>query len=320
MYGDCGKMAERNRIPVRDQNRTLMLLFTIIIVTGTLVAGCSTKVDPEDPVLARVGNQTLTLRTALEEIPELVLARDTLEAIRLYQMQWTEARILESEANRLGLNNHPDVRRRMERLHSQLLQNALKEAFFNRYEDELTVSVEEARNYYQANRERFVLEERYVRFRHLTTRTRAEANQARRDLLRGIPWEEVVEQYSVDPDRQFRESQRFLPISMAMPDLPAMRQFLEVIGRTEISPIREIAGFHHFVQLMEDRPEGTNPDLDWLIEQIRDWLYLEKAQRLYNSYKRNLYLQTEANQQLDLLEISSGDEALIRGLLQPQEP
>lgn len=284
------------------------------------MSGCNQGTeDPQDPILASVGNETLTLGTALASIPHSVLAQDTLSAIQTFQDNWIDQKLLQREAERIGLDNNRQIQRQLERIRASLLREALHDLILEEHKEELEVSVEEAQNYYQANRDRFVLEERYVRFRHLTARTRVDADNARRDIMRGIEWADVAERYSVSPELQIRQSERFLPVSMAIPDNPRLERYLDLIGISEISPIESHNGQFHFIQLMEERPQGDHPDLDWLIEQIQQWLYLEKAQRLINTYKRNMYLQAEANNEIDKRNVEELNESEIFNVVEEQE-
>lgn len=296
-------------------------LIPYILFFAPFIWGCEQFQTGSDdtPVLARVGNDVLTLQSAIESIPEIVLHQDTVTAIKNYQEKWVEQKILEREARRMGIDNNRDLIQRMDRLRSQLIQGALRDAVLSQHQDQLQVSREEAQNYYQANRERFILDERYVRFRHMTTRTRVESDNAKRDLMSGHSWPDVASRYSINPEHQIRESEKFIPISMAGSEVPAMNRFLQVIGLTEISPTQVHGGYFHFVQLVEERPEGDHPDLDWLIDQIVDWLYLERAHRLINSYKRNLYLQADANNEIEKADVDGLDEYLIRNVLQNTE-
>jgi len=291
--------------------------FILLIFSVTMLWSCEQfQADSEDPVLARVGSETLTLSMAIDNIPRSVIFQDTLSAINQYQENWVERKIIENEARRIGLQNNRDFQQRMERLESQLLKSALTDAILNQHIDEIEVSYEDAQNYYQANRDRFILDEKYVRFRHMTTRTRVESDNAKRDLMRGDSWQDVANRYSINPEAQVLESERFIPISMAASGVPAMNRFLNVIGITEISPTQQHGGYFHFVQLMEERPEGDHPDLDWLMDQITDWLFMERSQRVINSYKRNLYLQAEANNEIEKTNVEDVDTSLIINVLE----
>lgn len=271
----------------------------LLFLSAAGVISCtSTDTNGDSPVLATVENSVLTIDDALKEIPVSVLEQDTSAAIQSFTEQWVNSQVMIKEAERIGLANAPEIREKINRLRGQLLQETLKDYILNEHRDELEVTREEAQNYYQAHKDQFVLEERYVRVRLLTTRTRTEADNAKRDLMRGDSWEDVATQYSVNSEAQIRHSNQFWPISMAVKDNPPLHQFLSVIGITEISPIRNFQGQYHFVQLVEERPEGEHPDLDWLIPQITEWLKLEKARRITNSYVRNLYLESEAGNEV----------------------
>lgn len=274
-------------------------LLMILLVAVSCTSGTSSDTSP---VLATVGNEVLTVEAAFRSIPEIALQQDTLEAFRNYKQQWVNEKITEREARRLGLNNEELFQTRMKRYEQQVLNEMLHQYIIAENQDELEVSRDEAQNYYQANRDKFVLNERYVRFRHLTANTRTDADNARRDLLRGVEWEDVVNDYSINPELQLRQSTQYLPITMAVSDIPMLNRYLNVIGISEISPIHNENGRYHFVQLREVRNQGDNPDFEWLIPQIQYWLQLEKSKRITNAFKRTLYLQAESNNEIDQLQ------------------
>lgn len=279
------------------------LLFTSIIL---FLSACTEIDSPDDSdVIATVGNHSLTFNQALTAIPSVILTNDTLSAIKNYKNQWIESQLLLREADRLQLSSENVYREKLRQLETQLSENMLREYILSSNSDQLNVTRQEAQNYFQAHRDKFILDERYVRFRHITTNTRARADNARRDIMRGIDWETVAERYSLNPDLQIRESTQFWPISIALSDIPLLNRYLNVIGISEISPVHQFRGEFHFVQLMEERNEGDHPDFNWLIPQIEEWLRLEKARKLTNAYIRNLYLEAESG---NLVQEISTDE------------
>ncbi|MGF1670731.1 MAG: peptidyl-prolyl cis-trans isomerase [Balneolaceae bacterium] len=280
--------------------RNKLHISIVVIVGSSFMFSCQPSSGTlPDSVIAKVGNYELTLKMALDEIPEFILREDTIGAIENYRTNWIENKTIEREARQRRLHQTADYNKRISRFQNQLLVDLYKEFLLNEFMDDLKVTREEAQNYYQENKDRFVLEEKYVRFRHLTARTRVEADNARRDLLNGVDWDTVANRYSIEPDQQIKNSERYYPISMALADIRILNQYLNVIGITEISPIANRGGYFHFVQLLEEKPEGDHPDLDWLVDQIENWLFLEKSRRLVNTHIRNLYLQAEANNEID---------------------
>ncbi len=282
------------------------LLIVILALTG-----CENNFQQADsPVLARAGGETLTLQMALDEIPASILRQDTLQAINQYTEQWINSAITVNHAENIGLNRTPEVNRKLQRMRHQLLEQALKDYIVERNLGDIEVTREEAQTYYQTHKDQFTLDEKYIRYRHITTQTRTDADNANRDLMRGVEWREILENYSVNPDLQFRQSQQFWPISMAGGDVPMLNRYLNVIGLSERSPIHFHGGQYHLVQLMEERPAGDHPDLEWLIPQIEDWLKLEKARRITNSYIRNLYLEASANNEIERTNVTDIEQIL----------
>lgn len=265
-----------------------------------LFFGCTgPNTYPDSETLARVGDHILTVDAAREQIPDFILQEDSISAYRNITEEWVRKQVILQEARRLQLHRDREVQKRLQRLEEEILTQALKEYVLGNYEGEVTVTDEEARNYYQANKNQFVLNERFVRFRHMVTNSIESARGAKRDLMRGIEWPEVAREYAVNPEAQIQQSEKFWPISMALNEIGIMNRMLQRIGITEISPIHRVGSQYHFVQLVETRAEGDHPDLDWLIDQIKEWLILEKRRRHFNSYVKNLYLKAQSNNEID---------------------
>lgn len=280
-------------------------LLSVLLSSLLCLVNCTNKQQSSGKeIIASVDGVELSLDQALEEIPRFVFEEDSAGAIQRYAEQWVREQVTLQHAEREGVDQTEQFRKKMDRFYDQALDAQLKEYILGLNEEDLEVSREEAQNYYQANKDRFVLDETYLQFRHLTTATRTEADNANRDLANGVPWEQVVREYSVNPDLQLRESAMYWPESMAAADIPALNEYLGVMGVTERSPIHFYEGEYHFVQLTDEKSEGENPELDWLIPQIQEWLKLEKSRRITNAYIRNLYLQAEANNEIELANVS----------------
>ena len=275
---------------------------TPLLVTGLLLLGIVGCIRPSDnadgEVLARVGSATLTLQQARQQIPDFVFARDSVSALRSFREDWIERQLLIQEAERSDLNHRNDVAGRIARAREDVLVQALKDNVLGGYEEQIEVTKEEARQYYEENKEQFVLDERYIRFRHLVTADLGDSRSAKRDLLRGKTWREVVQKYALDKEETLENSTRFYPQSAALKNYGPMHQYLKVIGIGEVSPIRLIDGQYHFVQLVEQRAEGEHPDLEWLLGRIQDWLRLEKRRKRFNGYVKNLYLRANSNNEI----------------------
>lgn len=275
-------------------------IFTLLLPLLMLFSACNPANDKlEDIQLARVGNEYLTLEEARKQIPAFIIDEDSIAALRSFRESWIERRLMLQEAERLQLRQRDEIQQKMREAQQEVLKQSLKEVVISEYEEDLVISDEEARNYYQAHKDQFVLSERFIQFRHLVAADIESARAAKRELMQAVPWPEVARKYSLNPEAKITESEQFWPISMAASDISIMQRYLNIIGQTEISPIQRVNGNYHFVQLMESRAKGEHPELDWLIEQIKDWLLLDKRRRHFSSYVKNLYLKAQSNNEIE---------------------
>lgn len=276
-----------------------VVLFGLII----FLSNCTRKSTLKEPALARVGSSILTFTEAKDAIPILVFNTDSIKAYKNYRDAWIEQQIILQDAYRLGVHRQPEIQNRLTKIENDFIAKVAQDYILGELEQELQVSDQEARAYYQENKDSFVLEERYVRYRHLIAASITDAQTARNDLLRGIDWEIVANDFSVNPEVALRESERFWPETVAGGDVNIMNRYLSVIGFSEISVIERIGDQYHFVQLLEERAKGDHPDLEWLIDQIKEWLILEKRRRAFNTYVKNLYLQAQANNEIETFDV-----------------
>lgn len=282
-------------------NSTTHLFSSLFLAIALLpVLGCNSGTPEDRPErLARVGNEYLTVEQARDRIPEYIMQEDSISALRSYRDRWIEQRLMLQEAERLQLRQRPEVQQKLREAQREVLTQALSDVVISNFEENLEVTDEEARNYYQAHKDQFVLNERFVQFRHMVAEDIESARAAKRELMQAVPWPEVARKYSLNAEAKITESEQFWPISMALGDINIMNRYLQIIGQTEISPIQRVNGNYHFVQLIESRAEGEHPELDWLMEQIKDWLALDKRRRHLSSYVKNLYLKAESNNEID---------------------
>jgi hypothetical protein len=284
-------------------------MFGVVIIF--LISACDQLQSGEQSnEIASVYGESLTVDEAITTMPRFYLEQDSVLAILQFRDQWVEDHIAANHARELGLDETEDFRSRMKQLETDLLKMMLREAILSENRNEISVTDEEAQQYYQNNRDQFLIDERYVRFRHITTRTRVDAENANQDLMNGVEWTTVLENYSVDPDYQQEFSEQFWPESFVLADYPQLREYLGFIGITERSPITYENGNFHFIQLTEEITSGEYPDLDWLIPQIKEWLAVEKSRRLVSGYLRNLYLQAESNNEIESADVDKLEELL----------
>ena len=293
------------------QRHTAQTLLLCLIIPFFFSSCFVDRGSQPEKVIASVRNSQLTLDQALSNIPEFILHEDTVAAIQIYSNQWIETEVAADYARRSGIRNSTEYKRRMALMERELLVTILNEIIMDRSEGEITVSVEEAQNYYMTYRDQFTFQEPYIRFRLISTRTRTEAENANRELIAGQEWDDILQRYSVEPDLQLEHSKQYWPFTLAANRIPPIQQNLRTMGITERSPIHFYNGLFHLAQITDIRTEGEYPDLDWLIPQIQTWLALEKSRRIVNAYLRNLYLQAEASNEIERLPVTDLQNLLL---------
>ena len=275
-----------------------MKILSHLVLLVLLFSACKSSGRSDGRVLAEVNGIVLTTKDAKENIPDSEFLTDSISAYNTYKDSWIQKQLILQETQRLKLLDSPDVYKKVERAKQEMLLISFQEAVLNTLENEIQVSDEEARTYYQKNKDKFLLDERYIRFRHLIASSLAGAQNAKRDLMRGYTWERVASEYSLQSDMVIKNASRFWPESSALKEFDTLNRYLRLIGISEISIIENIDDEYHFVQLLEEKAIGEHPDLEWLLEQIKEWLILEKKRIAYNTYVKNLYLAAEANNEI----------------------
>jgi len=258
--------------------------------------------DGDNIILAELGNEVLLLRDVKNNVSEERYHGDSLQVIDRYRNNWIKKQLKVNEARRLGLHNQEEVQRRIRQAEESILVDAYNEAVHLEQSGD-PVSRTEAQSYYESNKEKFVLAEQHVRFRHMMSSTLNNAQNARNALQQGRSWRDVAEQYSANPRQAIRGAQQYFPISTAAIEYGPLNNFLQVIGVTEISPIRRIGDHYHFVQLMESRDIGDHPNMEWIIDQIAEWLTIDRKRKHLRSMEQSLFLQAQANNELRIFDV-----------------
>ena len=288
-----------------DTFRALFLLSLFLFTVS-----CEHRaIDGDDIVLAEVGNHVLLLSDVRNSVPDEVYAADSLRVILNYQKNWVNRKLKVMEARRLRLDQNREVQRRVRQATESILVDAFNEAVYLDMKDE-PVTQSEAQSYYESNKDKFILAERHIRYRHIIAASLTDAQNARNALLRGRSWTSVAEQYSVNPQKAIRTSRQFFPASTAAMYFEEMNTFLQLIGVTEISPIRRIGDQYHFVQLIDSREAGEHPQVDWVIGQITEWLMLDRRKKHLRSMEQSLFLKAQANNELRIYDVTIPEQQI----------
>jgi hypothetical protein len=263
-----------------------------------VLSGCGSHQSESGPQnLARVGNQYLTIQQAKKEIPSFIYKQDSISALSQYRKQWIHEQLLLKEADKFELEQQQPVQDKIKQARQEVLKQALKTHIVTTEVDS-TIAEQKIREYYDTHKKHFILQEPYVQFRHLQASNIQDARAARQALRDSLSWQEVAQMYAINPQQAISESNRYLPLSMAVSNINIMQSYLETIPVGNISAIQRANGVYHFVQLTDRRAGGEAPELSWLKDEIKSQMLREKRQRKFNSYLKNLYLSAESDNEI----------------------
>lgn len=280
----------------------LQLWYICGFIVLTVIACDHSAVEEKGEIIARTGDEYLTLEQAKKAIPPFIYKQDSAYALEQYRRQWIQHKLVLKEADRLDLRQHAEVQDKLQEAQHEVLREALQAHIITSQVD-TAITDEEARAYYESHKEHFELFEQYVQFRHLKTENIEDARTAKRALLAGTSWEEVADNYAMEPPAAIRSAEKFYPVSSALEDIDIMNRYLQIISINEISPIQRVNGVYHFVQLTDRREESDPADLEWILDKVKNWIILDKRQRKFNSYLKNLYLKAESNNEIEVYNV-----------------
>ncbi len=276
----------RRRLLSVLRRRLLSALLVLIVLGTALLTGCEREPDPTTYV-ARVGDMVLTddkVEAMLSGLPPNV---DTAEARQQVVEQWVTRSLLLKEAERINLREDPTVQRRIREQERSILVTALTDRMYT--EAELAPSEAEVRTFFQSNRGQMALREPFARVRHLSTDVREEADSARTALQEAATagrsldstFAALIDEYAAFPEQARRLTAKFVPASRLFGHRPYVRDELMELGDGEIAPVVEDDRLFHVLQLVERIPEGSEPELAWVEEEIRRRLTIRSRKQMY---------------------------------------
>lgn len=277
-----------------------------LFVASIFWVGCNGAGDngQQSLQLARVGSTYLTLDDAKRNISAFAFSQDSAKAIQNYREQWIKRQILLSEAQNLNLPDQPEIQNRIDRAREEVLMRALKDVIISRYTGDNEISDEQAQVHFQQHQDQLMLNERYIKFKHLQNTDLSAMRQARNWIENDSSWAKVLTQFDQNPQEKIYQSQRYHPVSTVFNDIPVMKQYASSLDSSQISPIQRYQGIYHLIQIVDVREAGQPANASWFLDELKQWLMQEKQRKYYNSYVKNLYLEARENNEIEVFNVN----------------
>lgn len=259
-----------------------------------------TEQKSKGTVVARVGNQVLTL----EEISMLTSPVGNVpvsfEDKREFIQQWIDTEILYREALREKLHKEPKIKRAIRQMEKELLAAELME---RRIGSEMAIADRQIEEYYQTHKNDYILTKPLRRARHILVDSREQASRVRTRLQDGEPFDSLVVELSMDPATNATSGD--LGLFSEYDVTPEIANAAFALNVDDISePIRTEWGYH-ILQVTDIKPEGSLMPLSEVKGDIANKIFATRQRLAFDSLMKELKQHEEIEIHWDLIQSQS---------------
>jgi peptidyl-prolyl cis-trans isomerase C len=233
--------------------------------------------------VARVNDQPLTLEMIRQHLDT---SRGVSEMqVRMFTNRWVNSELLYQEAKRLGIDNSDQVLQSLEDAKKQLTINALleKEIFTD---SSSSVTADEVIQYFRNHSDDFSLSNDIVWISFVVFADKTPAENFRSSALKEKGWTASVNEIRGSSDMITQSDSVFYTESSLYP--PELWKVATALGTNEVSfPVKTQAGYFILFSL-GNFSKGTIPPMQYVVDNIRSRLVMEKRQQRYAQYLESL--------------------------------
>lgn len=208
------------------------------------------------------------------------------EGIKKVASELVNQELMYAEALKNGLDRDPEYLEEVERIKEQ----SLKQLAIRRLIDQAQVSEEEARAYYEENKDKFRGKSRF-KASHILVDSEEEANRIKVEIEGGKAFEEAAKAFSSCPSKEsggalgeFSEGQM----------VPEFEQALLTAQPGEVTePVKTQFGYH--LIRLDERKEAENKSYDEVKTDILRLLLAKKQQEIYTAHTNKLRQENEVS-------------------------
>ncbi len=187
--------------------------------------------------------------------------------------------LMYSDAVEKGLDNDEEFIEVMNTMKKSMLQQYNLRKMFN----EITLSDEELKEYYESHKDMFVTEE-MVKASHILVDSEEKANEILEDITDGLSFEDAATQFSSCPSKQAGGALGQFGKGQMVPEF---EEAVFSMQAGEISgPVKTQFGYH-LIKLTDHTTE-RNASFEEVIQEVKDSCFMEKQEKVYNDKKTEL--------------------------------
>ena len=230
----------------------------------------------ENKVLATVGSQEITekeLNEIISKYPDDRKAMfDNEQGRKQLLEQVISFELLNKFGNELKLDETDEYKETVKRLAKEILTQMTIAKILS----EVTVTDEEAKEYYEANKDKF-MEQPTVSAKHILVENEGDAVKIKEEIDNGMTFEEAAKQYSSCPSKEQGGNLGVFGRGMMVPEFEDAAFAAEIGKVTE--PVKTQFGYH--LILVDSKNEATTKTFEEVKDAVVQQLMQERQQRKY---------------------------------------
>lgn len=256
-----------------------------------------------EEVVARAGGERL-YRAALESaVPPGLSPEDSLAFVRSYINSWCSEKIFLEVAEKELSKSEKDVTKELEEYRISLLKYRFEQRYINERLDTV-ITEQEIRSYYEANPERFILQDPIVKVRYMVIPSGSKSLKKITEKMSSSDVADVIEAASLASSAAIRyvdhseEWMDMLPLA-----LEARTDVTTLLGSMEKSFIRIPDGEGNlFVAYVTSIVRKGKPaPLEYCTDRIRDIILSSRKHNLVTSLEQDLLEDARSNGKIEIL-------------------
>ncbi|MDD5424024.1 MAG: peptidyl-prolyl cis-trans isomerase [Candidatus Omnitrophica bacterium] len=233
-------------------------------------------------VVAEIGSEKITLEEInemIKQIPEQY--QPMAEAHKdMFVDSVVNQRLLYNEASKLNLDKDAAVQKQLDEARKEII---IKEFLRKEIEDKVVVTDEDAKKYYEANKDKFKEGEK-IQVSHILVETEAEANDALAKLQAGADFAALAKEKSKCPSKD--KGGDLGPISKGQ-TVPEFENAAFALQVGQLSPVVKSQFGYHIIKVTEKQPEKLL-SFDEVKEQLKQMLLADKQKESFDLIIKDL--------------------------------
>jgi len=282
-------------------HRTRYFAVILAVFAAAVLTGCCASPKPETgapeagkpqpsgvsgakagTVVIEIGSEKITIEeinAMIKEIPELYQPMAE-EHKDMFAESVINQKLLYNEASKLNLDKNAAVQKQIEEARKEII---IKEFLRREIEDKVVVSDEDAKKYYEANKDKFKESEK-IKVSHILVETEADANDILAKLNGGADFAALAKEKSTCPSKEKGGELGLISKGQTVPEFENAAFALQA---GQVSGVVKSQFGYHIIKVTEKEPEKLLSFND-VKDQLKQMLLADKQKERFEQILKDL--------------------------------